>query len=252
MKEPRLVDYPQTPEGAAEFALDMQLWQTVQRNNLRAQKRDEAARLLAMNDAIKPLPGDAAVGISSGVPGSRDAEIATPMTDALYAALGVGAKFVAPVQGLLGTVSRNLQTSFTGAPDAVQAPVAKFFDRAAQGAEIGRSRANQFAEGVDRYLAARKMMREQEGGGVKFDLPRAILTGGEAAKQLVGGPTAQALLAYGEKDDPFDAAIDLAAGKLSGRVVPRSVAQGDIRRRLADALFENAMQQIPRDPGGMK
>lgn len=244
MDEPNPSDYPLNEQGTADFMADMEVWRNTQRNNLRREQRARAAELLAQNDA---LPAD------SGVPGSRDAAIATTGTDNLYAGVGVGARVFAPVQGLMGTLAESLQQSVPRfLPTSVRRPLVQFFDTSAEGARLSRDQARQTSEGIDRYLEARRLLRD-EGG---FDTPSAILAGGEVARQLAGGPVAQALMAYGERDDIGDAAADLAASKVAralpfkdtlyrGSTVP--VATAETKRRAADLLAEKMFGELRGD-----
>jgi hypothetical protein len=239
MKEPSPADYLLTKKGADEFARDMEIWQNAQKNARLKEARAAASELLAQNDAA---PEGAAL------PGSRVAATSNPLIDAGYAAMGTGAKVFGATEGLLGTLAETAQQAVKSpvVPDVISSPAAKFFDASAEGARLARDRAQQFAAGVDRYLQARRLLRE-EGG---FDAPSAIAAGGEVARQLVGGPAVQALMAYGERDNPVDAAKDLLASKVAKalplqnsvwRGAPVPLASAEAKRRAVDLLAEKLL-----------
>lgn len=237
MKEPLPSDYPFTTEGAAEYVADMELYRKVQKNNMLWQKRQEAAKLLSQNDALPP---------TAGVPGSRLAQGASPLSDVGFAGLAVGANVAAPVQGLIGSAAEAIQYNTPDfLPDAIRAPIRQTMDSIASSARSGRDNTRKFAEGIGRYLEARRLLKSEASAVPKFDTPSAILAGGEAARQLIGGPTLQAALAYGERDSVVDAAVDVLASKVGKKIASAGNAgTREVRQKLADLLTEKAATKL--------
>lgn len=247
MDEPKISDYPLTDQGASDFSAATQIYRNQQQNNLKLEKRAQAAKLLAQNDA---LPSD------SGVPGSRDIGYATALTDNMYALIGAGGRVVAPVQGALGALAEGIQQSVPlGVPSEVRHPLVTFLDSSARGARLMRDQARQTSGGIERYLEARRLLQDKLG----FNNAAAITTAGEVATNLIGGPLTQAVLAYGERDNPMDVARNIGAAKLARKIpfntgtlgsVPIPLASINAQRKVSELLADKLFGDIQKNAAG--